>query len=149
MFSLEIIPITFPWVCVVFKVYTIDIYNLRCTKFLKNCMSLMTIYCKLKKGTLKWTRIFILCIDLFMYLPLLIEQIPVYMFEKKKGDYLLRLLSFGGLSTSSLPAPTGGWATGTGTSRTGWAAVRTSTGTTTGWRGGSRPTAGAWRTEKC
>ena len=39
----------------------------------------------MKKGTLKWTRIFILCIDLLMYLPLLIEQIPVYMFEKEGG----------------------------------------------------------------
>ena len=38
-------------------------------------MPLMTIHCKLKKGTLKWTRIYILCNDLLMYLPLLIEHV--------------------------------------------------------------------------
>ena len=63
----------------------------------------MTIYCKLKKGTLKWIKNIILCIDLFMYLPLVIEHVG-----KRRRNYLLRLLSFGGLSTSSLPAPTGG-----------------------------------------
>lgn len=45
----------------------------------------MTIYCKLGIRDFEMDKNINLCIDLLMYLPLLIEQIPVYMFEKEGG----------------------------------------------------------------